>query len=74
MQLYGWLTNSTSKLYDPLLHRMIHKMMKKNFLWLVAKFKALGCHIVHGDFQKLIITTTKHNYEEASTHIDFVLS
>ena len=53
---------------------MIHKMMKKNFLWLVAKFKELRCHIIHGGFQKIIWTTEKRSYEEASAHIDFVLT
>jgi len=29
---YRWLsTPSTSKLYDPLLYRLVHKLMKKNF-------------------------------------------
>ena len=37
-------------------------------------FKKLGCQVVHGDFQKLILTTEKRNYEDASKHINFVLS
>lgn len=74
MQLYGWLSSSNSKLYDPMLHRMVHKMMKKLFLQLVSKLKKLGCQVVHGDFQKLIVTTEKRSFEEASQHIEFVLS
>jgi len=44
INLYSWLTDSTgSKMYDPLLHRMIHKMMSKNFYCLLQRFKQLGC-------------------------------
>lgn len=49
MHLYRWLTSS-SKLYDPLLHRMIHKMMSKNFYWLLSRFKTLGCQVIYGSF------------------------
>jgi DNA polymerase epsilon subunit 1 len=36
---YRWLTSTTSKLYDPLLHRLVHKMMKKHLQTLVLEFK-----------------------------------
>ena len=39
----------------------------------MVRFQKLGCQVVHGDFQKLILTTEKRNYEDASKHIDFIL-
>ena len=30
--IYRWLSSgNSSKMYDPLLHRLVHKLMKKNF-------------------------------------------
>jgi len=46
---YRWLT-STSKLYDPLLHRMVFKMMQKNFYFLLARLRKLGCQVVYVSF------------------------
>jgi DNA polymerase epsilon subunit 1 len=74
MQLYGWLSSSDSKLYDPMLHRMVHKIMRKVFLQLLVRLDKLGCKVVHADFQKLILTTDKRSYDDARSHIDFVLS
>lgn len=35
MNVYRWVTDPSSKMYDPLLHRLIHKLMKKSFLKLL---------------------------------------
>ena len=72
---YRWLTSPTgSKMYDPLLHRMIHKMMMKGFLYLVDCFKKRDCKIIYARFDKLIVQTTKRDYEEAQAHMDFVIA
>jgi DNA polymerase epsilon subunit 1 len=36
-------------------------------------FKQLGCQIVHASFHKIIVTTDKVKYEEANSHINFVI-
>ena len=41
-KFYRWLCSPSSALYDPLLHRMVHRMMCKAFLQLVAELRQLG--------------------------------
>ena len=73
VNVYRWLTNPASKLYDPLLHRLVHKLMKKSFLKLIHAFKQFGCEIVHADFNKVWLHTGKRDFEEAQNHINFVI-
>ena len=73
INVYRWITDPSSKLYDPLLHRLLHKLMKKSFLQLLHYFKQFGCEIVHADFNKVWLHTGKRDYEDAQTHIDFVI-
>lgn len=71
--LYRWLTSSTkAKMYDPLLHRLVQKLMKKCFYKLLYELKQLGCIVIHGNFQRLFVKTNKRDLEEAMTHINFV--
>jgi DNA polymerase epsilon subunit 1 len=38
--VYRWLSSGiASKMYDPLLHRLVHKLMKKNFFQLLHHLK-----------------------------------
>lgn len=73
MNVYRWITDPASKLYDPLLHRLIHKLMKKSFLKLLQMFKQFGCEIVHADFNKVWLHTKKADFEDAQNHINFVI-
>jgi len=72
--IYRWLTSpADSKMYDPLLHRFVHKLIKKCFFLLVQRFKDLGATIVYASFHKLIICTQKDNLEDAQNYVNFVL-
>lgn len=72
--LYRWLISSgESKLYDPLLHRLVHKLMKKNFFYLLSNLKQLGCKIVYASFHKIYIYTERTSLDEAENFINFVL-
>lgn len=72
--MYRWLTSSTqAKLYDPLLQRLVQKLMKKNFFMLLYELKNLGCTVIHGNFNRVMVKTTKRDIEEAITHINFVV-
>lgn len=73
MNAYRWITNPNSKLYDPLMHRLVQKLMKKSFLKLLHHFKQLGCEVVHADFNKVWLHTGKRDFEEAQNHINFVI-
>lgn len=61
-------------MYDPMLHRLVQKLMKKNFLKLLFELKQLGCTVIHGNFHRLFVQTTKRDFDEAETHINFVIS
>jgi hypothetical protein len=48
--LHKWLITRTNALYDPFLHGMLTKSMKKVFYYLMLKMKDLGINIVFGNF------------------------
>ncbi|KNC54094.1 DNA polymerase [Thecamonas trahens ATCC 50062] len=73
MHFYRWLQDPKSKLYDPQLHSLVHMMMKKVFLQLLAKLRSLGAHIVYGSFEKIILATSKTQLENAEAYIAYVL-
>ncbi|KAK6138450.1 hypothetical protein DH2020_027825 [Rehmannia glutinosa] len=43
--LYRWLCSPKSKLHDPALHRMLHKVMQKVFALLMAELRKLGTYL-----------------------------
>lgn len=72
--LYRWISSpAESKLYDPLLHRLIHKLMKKNFFQLLYRLKELGCNVIFANFHKVIINTERTTVDAAENFIAFVL-
>ena len=73
MHIYRWLAAPTgAKLYDPLLHRLVHKLMKKSFYQLVYQLKQLGCRIVYASFHKIIVDTQRESFDEAENFVGFV--
>ncbi|XP_064424312.1 DNA polymerase epsilon catalytic subunit A [Latimeria chalumnae] len=72
MHFYRWLRSPSSLLYDPALHRMLHNMMKKLFLQLVAEFKRLGSSIVYGNFNRIILCTKKRRIEDAIGYVEYI--
>ncbi len=72
--LQRWITSpAEAKLYDPLLHRLIHKLMKKNFFQLLYRLKELGCKVIFANFHKIIIHTERQTFDDAENFINFVL-
>jgi DNA polymerase epsilon subunit 1 len=69
--LYRWLRSSVSCLYDPALHRLVHRLMKKVFVQLLAELKRLGARVVYASFSKLIIVTGKHSVSHALTYVQY---
>ncbi|KAJ7309581.1 hypothetical protein JRQ81_007633, partial [Phrynocephalus forsythii] len=72
IHFYRWLRSPTSLLYDPALHRMLHNMMKKIFLQLVAEFKRLGSSVVYANFNRIILCTKKRRIEDALAYVEYV--
>ncbi|XP_077235840.1 DNA polymerase epsilon catalytic subunit A-like [Tasmannia lanceolata] len=71
--LYRWLCSPQSKLHDPALHRVLHKVMEKVFALLLAEFRKLGAAIVFADFSKIIIDTGKCDLFAAQAYCECLL-
>lgn len=69
---YRYLTSPNSKLYDPFLTRMVHVLMKKYFMQLLARFRKLGSNIVYATFTKLIISTGKPTIPRALAYWNYI--
>ncbi|KAH0625488.1 hypothetical protein JD844_015027, partial [Phrynosoma platyrhinos] len=72
IHFYRWLRSPTSLLYDPALHRMLHNMMKKLFLQLVAEFKRLGSAVIYANFNRIILCTKKRHIEDALAYVEYI--
>ncbi|RZB74984.1 DNA polymerase epsilon catalytic subunit A-like [Glycine soja] len=71
--LYRWLCSPKSKLHDPALHQLLHKVMQKVFALLLAEFRKLGATIVFANFSKIIIDTGKYDLSRAKAYCDSLL-
>ncbi|KAK2643590.1 hypothetical protein Ddye_025353 [Dipteronia dyeriana] len=71
--LYRWLCSPHSKLHDPALHRILHKVMQKVFALLLAEFRKLGATIIFANFSKVIIDTGKVDLSAAKAYCDSLL-
>ncbi|KAK1354606.1 DNA polymerase epsilon catalytic subunit [Heracleum sosnowskyi] len=71
--LYRWLCSPHSKLHDPALHRMLHKVMQKVFALLLAEFRKLGATIIFANFSKIIIDTGKSDLSAGKAYCDSLL-
>ena len=60
-------------MYDPILHRLIHKLTKKTYLKLIYQIKELGGTIVSANLHKLIIYQGKATYLDAEAAIKFLI-
>lgn len=71
--LYRWLCSPTSKMHDPALHRILHKIMQKVFALLLAELRKLRATIVFADFSRIIIATGKYNMAAAQGYCEYLL-
>ncbi|KAG7176387.1 DNA polymerase epsilon catalytic subunit A-like [Homarus americanus] len=74
IHFYRWLRDSNSLLYDPALHRILHTLMHKLFLHLVAEFKRLGSVIVFASFNKIVLCTKKKRVDDAIAYVQYVVN
>lgn len=70
--LHRWLQSPSSNMYDPCLYGVVHGMMKKVFMKLIAAIKDLGASIVHADFRKVILATTKESLLTAKPYQEYL--
>ncbi|XP_021832845.1 DNA polymerase epsilon catalytic subunit A-like isoform X1 [Prunus avium] len=71
--LYRWLCSPQSKLHDPALHRILHKVMSKVLAILMIEFRKLGAKIIFANFYKIIIDTGKFDLSGAKAYCDSLL-
>ncbi|GAA5795942.1 hypothetical protein HPULCUR_001307 [Helicostylum pulchrum] len=70
--LHRWLLSPSSYMHDPSLYGLVHGMMKKVFMQLVAEFKRLGANIIFANFHKIVLTTSKETFESALPYFDYL--
>ncbi|ORX45441.1 putative DNA polymerase epsilon catalytic subunit A [Piromyces finnis] len=70
---YRWITSPSSKLYDPALFNLIHGIMKKVFMQLLAEFRNLGLKVIYANFRKIIIMSSKTSVANAINHMGYVI-
>ncbi|PWA40336.1 DNA polymerase epsilon catalytic subunit [Artemisia annua] len=71
--LYQWLCSPRSKLHDPALYRMLHKVMQKVLVLLLAELKNLGATVIFANFSKMILDTGKRDLLAAQAYCDSLL-
>jgi len=73
LNIYRWLCSPSSKLYEPAIHSMLNRLMRKLFLQLLAELRRLGSTVVHATFNKVIICTNKMTIDHAQSYINYVV-
>ncbi|KAL1924531.1 uncharacterized protein VTP21DRAFT_4185 [Calcarisporiella thermophila] len=71
--LQRWLTSTSANMRDPALYSLVHGLMKKVFVQLVAEFKRLGARAVYANFNRLIFATTKPTVESAHAYSRYII-
>lgn len=71
---WRWISSPAAKLYDPALHRFVHGLMRKTFSQLLAEFRRLGSEIVHADFSRIWLLTSKPSSSNAFAYANYVVS
>ncbi|CAM9091188.1 unnamed protein product, partial [Phaeothamnion confervicola] len=71
---YRWLCARQALLFDPALHRLVHRLMQKVFARLVAELQRLGACVVFASFNKVIIATNKADLASAREYAAFVVA
>lgn len=71
---WRWISSPVAKLFDPALYRFVHGLMRKTFSQLLAEFRRLGCEIVHADFGRVVLLTSKGSSSNAYAYANYVVS
>eukprot|EP01080_Neovahlkampfia_damariscottae_P004429 gene4429-7804_t len=72
--LFRWIINPKSKLYDSKFSQFLIKMMRKFWLYLLSNFKKLGCKIIFSNYQKIIIETPKKNLNDTKNYLNYLFN
>jgi DNA polymerase epsilon subunit 1 len=69
---YRWIASFNSKFFDPVIHRMINKLMYKYFSILVRKIKDFGFQIIYADYKKIFIFNNKNDLTDFQASLDYL--
>ncbi|KAK2153411.1 hypothetical protein LSH36_298g04118 [Paralvinella palmiformis] len=72
INFYRWLRSPGALLYDPALRQVLHTLMKKLFLQLIAEFKRLGSIIVYANFSQVLLCTKKRRVIDALAYTEYI--
>eukprot|EP01104_Vermistella_antarctica_P000854 TRINITY_DN1094_c0_g1_i4.p1 TRINITY_DN1094_c0_g1~~TRINITY_DN1094_c0_g1_i4.p1 ORF type:complete len:1939 (-),score=642.87 TRINITY_DN1094_c0_g1_i4:40-5856(-) len=70
---FRYVSSRRARLYDPALHALVHNLMTKLLMQLLAEFRRLGSVVVSANFNKIIICTKKKTLEDAKVYSAFLL-
>ena len=76
MSFTRWLqspSTAPSRLHDPLLQRLVHRLSCQVFNLLMKRLKMLDCRVIYASFHKILIYTGKETDEDAKGHVSFAL-
>ncbi|XP_076350234.1 DNA polymerase epsilon catalytic subunit 1 isoform X2 [Tachypleus tridentatus] len=73
IHFYRWLRCPQSLLYEPALKRILHMLMKKLFMQLVAEIQRLGSIIIYANNNHMVLCTKRHEVEDAIAYVDYIL-
>ncbi|GAA5995500.1 DNA polymerase epsilon catalytic subunit [Rhodotorula paludigena] len=71
---WRWISSPSAMLYDPALYRFVHSLMRKTFSQLLAEFRRLGSDIVHADFGRIFLLTSKPSSSTAYAYANYIVS
>jgi DNA polymerase epsilon subunit 1 len=71
---WRWISSPAARLYDPALYRFVHGLMRKTFSQLLAEFRRLGSDIVHADFGRVFLLTSKPSSSTAYAYANYLVS
>ncbi|PLW15756.1 hypothetical protein PCANC_13456 [Puccinia coronata f. sp. avenae] len=71
---WRWLSSSSSNMFDPALYRFTHSLMKKVFSQLLAEFRRLGTRVIHADFGRIFLLTSKPNSASAYAYASYIVT
>ncbi|KAJ4458913.1 putative DNA polymerase epsilon catalytic subunit A [Paratrimastix pyriformis] len=72
VHFYRWVSYPHALLFDSVLHRQIHLLMRKVLFHLLAHLRTLGATVVYASFNRLIINTNKDSHEAAAAYFDYI--
>lgn len=71
--LYRWITSTSSRMYDPAIYSLVHDLMKRVFIHLIAELRNAGCQIIFATFHKIVIATSKTSIPNAISYVTYLL-